>query len=222
MNERVHTGGGYKNYDTVMRYADSILTGKKAACVELKQAAERFFRDMENQEYEFRPDSAEFVIQIIENTIVHVKGTKTGKPFLLEPWEKFICYNIAGFFLAGTEERRFKEVFIFIPRKNGKTPFASSLVWALSLLDRRTASSAYIIANRLDRALESFDFIVKNLRYMGEIDEFHILDSNAEHSISREFTDEADNLVGSISIQALANNSQMACLLYTSDAADEL
>ena len=117
--------GGYRNYDAVMGYAESIVSGKKTACVELKQAAERFFRDVQNPLFDFRPASAEFVIQIIENTIVHVKGTKTGKPFLLEPWEKFICYNIAGFFLAGTEERRFKEVFIFIPRKNGKTPFAS-------------------------------------------------------------------------------------------------
>lgn len=210
MSGSVQVFSEYQNYDTVMLYADSIQTGKKTACVELKQAAERFFRDLKNSDYDFRPENAEFVIQIIESTIVHVKGTKTGKPFLLEPWEKFICYNIAGFFLAGTDERRFKEVFIFIPRKNGKTPFAASLVWALSLLDRRTASSAYIIANRLDRALESFDFIVKNLRYMGELDEFHVLDSNAEHSISREFTDDDDNLVGSISIQALANNSQMA------------
>lgn len=200
----------HQNYDTVMTYARDIISGAKIACVELAQAAERFMRDIDNPAYDFRIIDAEFIIQIIENTIVHVKGTKTGKPFLLEPWEKFICYNIAGFYLAGTDERRYKEAFIFIPRKNGKTPFAASLVWALSLLDRRTASAAYIIANRLDRALESFDFINKNLRYMGEPEEFHVLDSNAEHSISREFFDEEGNLIGSIMIQALANNSQFA------------
>lgn len=202
--------GGYANRDTVMEYARSIVDGRKIACVELTQAAARFLRDLDNPAYEFRASDAEFVIQIIESTIVHVKGVKMGKPFLLEPWEKFICYNIAGFYLAGTDERRFKEAFIFIPRKNGKTPFAASLVWALSLLDRRTASSAYIIANRLDRALESFDFINKNLRFMGEQEEYHVLDSNAEHSISREFFDADGNLVGSIAIQALANNSKFA------------
>ena len=196
--------------DVVMSYARDIVEEKKIACVELKQTAERFLRDLDNIAYEFRVEDAEFVIQIIESTIVHVKGTKTGKPFLLEPWEKFICYNLAGFYLAGTDERRFKEAFIFIPRKNGKTPFAASLIWALSLLDRRYASAAYIIANRLDRALESFDFLNKNLRYMGEPEEFHVLDSNAEHSISREFFDEEGNLTGSIMIQALANNSQYA------------
>lgn len=200
----------YKNYDVVMNYVRSIIDGKKVACVELRQAAERFICDLENPAYEFRVADAEFVIQIIENTIVHVKGTKAGKPFLLEPWEKFICYNLAGFYLAGTDERRFKEAFIFIPRKNGKTPFAASLVWALSLLDRHTASSAYIIANRLDRALESFDFLTKNIRFMGEPEEWHILDSNAEHSISREFFDEDGNFTGSIMIQALANNSKFA------------
>ena len=200
----------YKNYDVVMNYVRSIIDGQKVACVELRQAAERFMRDLENPEYEFRAADAEFVIQIIENTIVHVKGTKAGKPFILEPWEKFICHNLAGFYLAGTDERRIKEAFIFIPRKNGKTPFAASLVWAFSLLDRHTASSAYIIANRLDRALESFDFLTKNIRFMGEPEEWHILDSNAEHSISREFYDEDGNFTGSIMIQALANNSKYA------------
>lgn len=203
-------GEGCRNYDCVMRYVGDIVGGRKAACLELRQACERFLADLKNPAYDFRPKNAEFVIGIIESTVVHVKGIKTGEPFSLEAWEKFICYNLVGFYLAGTEERRFKEAFIFIPRKNGKTPFAASLVWALSLLDRKTASSAYIIANRLDRALESFDFIVKNLRYMGESDSFHVLDSNAEHSIAREFTDDDGNPTGSILIQALANNSDFA------------
>ena len=201
---------GHPNRQTVMDYARDITEGRKIACVELKQACSRFLNDLNDPQWDFRYDDAEFVILIVEETIVHVKGTKTGQPFRLEPWEMFICYNLAGFYIAGTDERRYKEAFIFIPRKNGKTPFAAALVWAFSLLDRRTASGAYIIANRLDRALESFDFLVKNIRYMGEAEEFHILDSNAEHSISREFIGADGSLTGSIMIQALANNSQFA------------
>ena len=200
----------YKNQSAVMNYSNSIIAGNKIACIELNQAAQRFFRDLANPDYEFRIDVAEFVVEIIEKTIVHVKGDKTGKPFLLEPWEKFIAYNLAGFYYKGTSERRFKEAFIFIPRKNGKTPFAAALVWALSLLDRKSASTAYFIANKLNRALEAFDFLTKNLRYMGEADEFVIHDSNAEYSIAREFTDDDDNLLGSMYIQALAYNTDTA------------
>ena len=74
-----------------------------------------------------RTRDADFVIKIIEATFVHVKGPKKGEPFLLEPWQKFICYNLAGFYYKGTNERRFKEAFIFLPRKNSKTFFASAL-----------------------------------------------------------------------------------------------
>lgn len=200
----------YKNQDAVMHYARGILDGTIIANIERKQAAARFLKDLDDPRFDFHIQNAEFVIEIIESTFVHVKGELTGKPFLLEPWEKFICYNLAGFYLAGTDERRFKEAFIFVPRKNGKTPFAAALAWALSLLDRRTSSTLYIVANRLDRALESFDIIRKNIDFMGERDNFKILDSNAEHSISREFYNDDDEYTGSMMIQALANNSKQA------------
>ena len=34
-----------KNWPAVMEYAESIRDGKKVACLELRQAVERFFRD---------------------------------------------------------------------------------------------------------------------------------------------------------------------------------
>lgn len=200
----------YKNYDIVLKYAKSIVEGKKIACKELIQACQRFLDDLENPLYDFKPKSAEFVIQIIEETFVHTKGDLMGEPFKLEKWEKFICYNIAGFYLKSTSERRFHEAFIFIPRKNGKTSFVSALAWALSLLDRKTASNLYIIATKLDRALESFNIINKNIEIMGESENFKILDNNTEHSISRSFYNELGEETGSIRIQALASDANRA------------
>lgn len=200
----------YPNYKEVLEYAQSIVDKRKYACIELEQACQRFFKDIENPEFELRQQDAEFVIQIIEETFVHIKGDLTGKPFLLEPWEKFICYNLAGFYVKGTDERRYKEAFIFIPRKNGKTPFASALAWALSLLDRKKTSTLYIIANKLDRALESFNTILENIEAMGERDEFKVLNNNSEHSISRSFYDIYGTKAGSIKIQALASDAKRA------------
>ena len=200
----------HKNYDIVLKYASDIVEGKKIACKELIQACQRFLDDLENPLYDFKPKNAEFVIQIIEETFVHTKGDLMGEPFKLEKWEKFICYNIAGFYLKGTSERRFHEAFIFIPRKNGKTSFVSALAWSLSLLDRKTASNLYIIATKLDRALESFNIINKNIEIMGESENFKILDNNAEHSISRSFYNEFGEEVGSIRIQALASDANRA------------
>ena len=173
-------------------------------------ACQRFIDDLENDKWDFRPKDAEFVIRIIEKTFVHIKGPARGKPFLLEPWQKFICYNIAGFYLKGTDERRFKEAFIFIPRKNAKTLFASALAWALSLLDRKYYSVLYIVATKLDRALESFENIRENIVYMGERENFKILDNNSEHSIGRSFLDDQGEKTGAIKIQALASDAKRA------------
>lgn len=196
----------YKNYDLVMDYAESILSGKKVACKELIQACVRFKRDLENPQWDFRPRLAEVVIQIIERTFCHAQGQKLdstplrGTPFLLEPFHKFIVYNLLGFYLKGTNIRRFKEAFIYIPRKNIKTSFAAGLAWALSMVERMSGSKCYIVGAALKQALESFNLICYNIKRMGEEDSFRIIDNNQEHSISGEIAG------GSIFIQALAAN----------------
>lgn len=197
----------YSNWQCVLKYVDDILTKKKLACPELIQACKRFRNDLNNPAYELRHDDAEFCIQIIEKTIVHDQGESLdgtplrGKPFLLEPWEKFIIYNAVGFYLKGTKERRFKEVFIFIPRKNGKTRFVGALAWALALLGRRSGSKIYITSAALQQSLQSWDFIKYNIVEMGEIDNFRVLDNNNEHSLSITFSDGS-----SLYIRALAAN----------------
>ena len=116
-----------------MEYAESIRDGRKIACMELQQAIDRFFRDLDNPNYEIDCKAPEFCIGIIEKTFCHQQGEKLdgtplrGTPFLLEPFHKFIIYNLVGFRLTGTDIVRFHEALIFIPRKNIKTSFAAGL-----------------------------------------------------------------------------------------------
>jgi len=205
----------HKNYDVVMEYVDSILTGKKVACREIIQACQRFKKDLENPAYDFDPKNAEFVIQIIEKTFTHQKGEDMqgrplrGRPFLLEPWQKFIVYNLLGFYHKGTIMRRFKEAFIMVPRKNGKTLFVSALAWGLGLLERKSGAEIVIVGNQLKQALQSFNFILYNLRQMGEDKNFRILDNNQEHSISGDLGD------GYMRIETIAGNSDRMDSLNT-------
>lgn len=213
-----------KNRAAVFAYAEAIRSGEKVACKELRQAVDRFFADLENPAYSFEPQDAEFVIAIIELTFVHEKGEALdgtplrGKPFLLTDYHKFIIYNLLAFKNKGTKVRRYKEAFIFIPRKNVKTTFAASLVWALSVLERRSGATAYITAAAMQQSMQSFGFIRYNLRQMGEEQNFRVLDNNQEHSISGEIG--AD---GSIYIRALAANPDAQDSLNCNIAiADEL
>ncbi len=199
-----------KNWGAVLEYAESIRDGRKIACPELKQAVERFFRDLENPEYWMDYKAPEFCIQIIEKTICHQQGELLdgtplrGKPFLLEDFHKFIIYNLVGFKLKGTEIVRYHEALIFIPRKNIKTSFAAALAWALSLLYRRSGSKTYIASAALMQSLESFNFLKYNVDRMGENAKnggsIKVIDNNNEHSMESSLPD------GSFYIRALAAN----------------
>lgn len=198
------TAKKYKNYDVVMEYAKNIVDGKTIANNDRKLGCQRFLNDLENPEYDFKPKDAEFVIQIIENTFCHAQGEKIdgtplqGEPFLLTNFHKFIVYNLLGFYHKGTQIRRFKEAFIYIPRKNIKTSFAGALAWALGLLNRKSGSKVYITSAALTQSLESWNFIKWNINNMGEGENFRIIDNNNEHSISGDLGD------GTLFIRALA------------------
>ena len=199
-----------KNWPAVLEYAESIRDGRKIACIELKQAVDRFFRDLENPDYWMDKKAPEFCIQIIEKTLCHQQGEKIdgtplrGKPVLLEPVHKFIIYNLVGFKLKGTDIVRFHEALIFIPRKNIKTSFAAALSWALSLLYRRSGSKMYIASAALMQSMESFNFLNYNVNRMGENTKaggnIRVVDNHNEHSMSASFED------GSFYIRALAAN----------------
>ena len=193
-----------------MEYAQSIRDGRKIACDELKQAVERFFHDLDNPDYWMDHKAPEFCIGVIEKTLCHQQGERLdgtplrGKPFLLEPFHKFIIYNLVGFKLDGTELVRFHEALIYIPRKNIKTSFAASLAWALSLLYRRSGSKMYIASAALMQSMESYNFLAYNVRRMGEDAKdggsVRIIDNHNEHSLSADLGD------GSLYIRALAAN----------------
>ena len=200
----------WRYWPEVLEYAESIRDGKKIACEELRQGVERFFRDLENPEYELDHKAPEFVIGIIEKTICHQQGETIdgtplrGTPFRLTSFHKYIVYNLLGFVQAGTQNVRFHEALIFIPRKNIKTSFAGALAWALSLWYRKSGSMVYITSAALKQSMESFDFLQYNIKRM-KLDEksggtFKLHDNSFEHSIENAFVD------GSMKIQALAAN----------------
>ncbi|MBR2556231.1 MAG: terminase large subunit [Aeriscardovia sp.] len=192
-----------------MDYATGVRDGTIVANEYRRKAVERFFRDLEDDRYELKPDDADFCINIIESTLCHQQGESIdgvpmrGRPFLLMPFNKFIIYNIVGFKLKGTDILRFHEAMIFMPRKNSKTSLIAGLAWALSLLYRRSGSKCYIASSALIQSLEAFNFLTYNIKNMGEWDKeggcVHINDNHNEHSFSATLPDG-----GSFFVKALA------------------
>lgn len=199
-----------KNWPAVLEYAESIRDGRKIACDELKQAVDRFFRDLENPDYWMDYKDPEFCIQIIEKTLCHQQGESLdgtpmrGKPFILQPFHKFCIYNLVGFKLKDTQIVKYHEALIYVPRKNSKSTFAAALAWALSLLRRKSGAKCYVASAALMQSLESFNFLKYNIDRMGENQKdggsIKIIDNNNEHSIESSMDD------GSFFIRALAAN----------------
>lgn len=200
----------YKN--VAIEYAQAVVSGRKVAGADVKKACERFLEDLQRPDLELHTREPDFVIAIIERTMVHKQGEDLsgrpllGTPFLLQPFQIFIVYNLIGFYYKGTQERRYKEAFIFIPRKNGKTSFVAGLAWGIALLERESGASLYIVAASLKQAIQSFEFICNSLQSNGLIDNFRVRNNNAEHSIFYEFKKPNGAPAGSIRIERLRSN----------------
>ena len=195
-----------KHLNRAKGYAERILNGDIAACDELILSAKRFLSDVESDNYAINDDIVDFVVTFIETAVVHQQGDDLfavsirNKPLILQDWQHFIVFNLFGFYIKDSNERRFKESLIMIPRKNGKTSFTAAIQLAVSLLDRKSGSKAYIVANSIRQSKEAFGFLkhtVENWRDK----HIKVKDNNAEHSISADFGSE-----GSFYIEALAND----------------
>ena len=198
--------------EVAINYANAVIEHRIIAGVEVIAACMRFLDDLKRDDLEYRDKDPDLAINIIECTMVHSQGERLdgtplrGEKLILEPFQIFITCNILGFWWKGTQQRRFTEAFIMLGRKNGKTTFVAGLAWAVSIIQRRSGSKCYIIANALKQALESFHFLTESLRIQGIINEFNVHDNSFDHSIKYEFKDADGNPDGSIEIIALASN----------------
>jgi len=198
----------------VMEYVEGVVSGEIVAGSDRIKGCNRFLNDVNSGKWEIRTKDADFVIGIIEKTFRHRQGQTLdgtplrGKPLLLEPWEKFVVYGILIFYIPGTIERRVKEAFVFVPRKNGKTIFVSAIAWALGILERMSGSTVYVVGAVLKEAMKSYenwDYNLNSVLYpdkaTAQSDGWRILDNNMEHSISNNDLDG-----GSLHLEALAGN----------------
>lgn len=196
------------NFKVAYDYAESIVNGKKVACKENILTAKRFLNDLKRDDLDFKQEQFDFVIGLIERTVAHQQGEDLqghplkGEPLILQPWQKFVIVNLLGFFKKDSAIRRFHESLLMIARKNGKTAFASALGWALSILERKSGSKLYVLANSLKQTMESFSFLQYNIERLND-KTIRIRDNNQEHSITKSFGEE-----GSIFIQALASDEK--------------
>lgn len=103
----------------------------------------------------FDRKAAQRALDFYPECLTHVKGALAGKPFNLEPGQRAIVANMYGWKRPdGT--RRYREVFLFEPRKNGKTTFAGGMVNYGLFADDEPGAEVYSAAGDRDQALLVF------------------------------------------------------------------
>lgn len=193
------------------RFADDCINGKRIVGAEIVAACERYKKDLKRDDLELRTHDPDLVINIMQSTLVHAQGESLdgepllGKPFILQDWQVFTVYNLLGFYYKGTNERRYKEAFIEVARKNGKTAFVAGLAWAVAILQRKSGAKCYIVAAALKQTLEAFHFLTFSIRYFKLESQFEIKDNSFDHTIKYTFKKDGKP-DGSIEIIAMPSN----------------
>jgi phage terminase large subunit-like protein len=137
------------------RYAKDVVAGKIPAGRFVKAACKRQIEDLKRWKakgsaYRFDTARANKVCRFIE-LLPHIKGPKAGEPIILEPWQVFILTTVFGWVKAdGT--RRFRRVYIEVPRGNGKSALSSGVGLYMLCADNEGGAEVYSFATTRDQA----------------------------------------------------------------------
>jgi len=94
-------------------------------------------------EYYFDEKAADKVIMFFEKYLKHSKGEWANKPFILEQWQKKFLRELFGWKRKKDGLRRYREAYMEIPRKNGKSTLCAGIANYLTFADREPGAEVY-------------------------------------------------------------------------------
>jgi phage terminase large subunit-like protein len=98
--------------------------------------------------YYYDKSAANKAVQWIEKYCTHVKGELAGKALKLTDWQKEeIVKPMFGWKRRKDGLRKYKRVFVFVPRKNGKSTLGAPLGLYLLCADGEKGSEVYSVAS---------------------------------------------------------------------------
>lgn len=142
---------------TISDYAESVVSGEILACEWVKFACQRHLDDLERKDVYWDEDAARRPIRFIE-CLPHVKGKWAAKreTIKLEPWQKFVVGSIFGWKRTSDDLRRFREAYMEVPRKNGKSVLVAAVGLYCMLADGEYGAEVYSGATTEKQAWEVF------------------------------------------------------------------
>jgi phage terminase large subunit-like protein len=91
------------------------------------------------------------VFSFFEKVLKHSKGQQAGRPFDLLPWQKYVLGEIFGR-LKANGTRQYRQAYIEIPKKNGKSTLLAGISLYVLLADNEPGAEIYGAASDREQA----------------------------------------------------------------------
>lgn len=152
----------------IFKYHEAIQKKEVIVGVWVRLCFEILTTGLLNGEWEFNEKKANKAIKFIENFCHHSEGR--SDLLHLELWQKAIVSAIFGVMDKTTGYRQFREVFIIVARKNGKTLFAAAIAAYMTYVDGEYGAKVYFLAPKLDQADLVYDAFYQIVQSDDELD----------------------------------------------------
>lgn len=140
----------------ILEYYQAIKSGDIVAGSWIIKWYERVVNGLEEGLFFYDPKKAARAIKFVEMFARHHEGPKAPGPLVLELWQKALVSCIFGI-VDDTGSRQFREIFIQMGRKNGKTLLAASLAELCLFADGEYGGRVYFCAPKLDQSRLCFN-----------------------------------------------------------------
>ncbi len=152
----------YPHAEKAEQYARDVIAGRIPSCAHVIGACRRHLEDLRKSKsrtarYRFDAAKAEAACVFVEQ-LPHVKDQWAARQELivLEPWQCFVLAMIFGWVEKSTGLRRFREAYVEVPRKNGKSVLGAGIGLYMFLEDGEYGAEVYSGATSEKQAWEVF------------------------------------------------------------------
>ena len=146
------------NYGAISEYAEKIFSGEIIAGKWIKLLYRKILHDLDAGVCYFDEKKATRAIRFIETLCHHCEGR--SDLIRLELWQKATVSLIFGI-CDNFGLRVFREVFMVMGRKNGKSILASAIIAYMAYMDGEYGAKCFCLAPKLEQASIVFDNFTK-------------------------------------------------------------
>lgn len=155
--------------DAIHAYHAKIVSGEINVGKWIKKVYEILVSGIDSGTYLYDAKKANKAIQFIEGFCHHSEGR--SDLLKLELWQQAIVSAIFGILDPTTGYRQFREVFLLVARKNGKTLFAAAIMAYMTYIDGEYGAKLYCLAPKLEQADLCFDAFFQIVQSEEELDD---------------------------------------------------